>query len=180
MGALLESTNPSTPFPAIGPKTTIYASAILTAAFKASSVINVQGYRKLDIIVRGTHGDAGNLVNIVPLLSDEDVAANADGKPLATDDVWDAPMVGDGSVVGGTLPGTLLSGADFTLVPNWGRISLYPVFIRLPTSSAATDKIRYRIPGVHLGGARWFHVQANDSKGSGTLSTISIAVRAYI
>lgn len=151
----------------------IRASAILTGTFVASSVVNVREAREVVVIARVTAGSADNLIYLIPLLA----ARNADDTaPAATDDVWVPPQVNDGSVTAEVIDSnlTLLSGADFAATPEWGRVTVRPLLLKLE-NTAGTEAIRIGI-SIKCAWASWFHVQVADADQTGTLATMQLGV----
>lgn len=164
------------PYPKTEAATTIVDGVLLTTTYQASSVLDVSDSREVTLLVDVNAGSADNIVSILPLLARE--AGSSTDAPVATDDVWYAPSVYDGSVSANALSGTMLSGADFTANPEWGRIVLRPTEIRLENTSDAADEIRIAIT-VRCAWARFFHLQVADHDASGTKSTITVkAVRS--
>ena len=162
-----------TPIAASEAEQEIRASAILTGTFVASSIVNVRDAREVVLLVRLTSGSADNLIYLIPLLA----AASADGtEPAATDDVWFPPQINDGAVTAETIDTnlTLLSGADFAKTPEWGRVTVRPLLLKLE-NTAGTEAVRVAIP-IKCAWASYFHVQAADADQTGTLATLQMAI----
>lgn len=163
--------SPSSPAKAREEKTSIQASDALTDTYQASSVLDVSEAREVTLLIKHNAGAAGNIPELLVLFSDQDAI------PLTTDDVWYIPNETDGSITAALPGGTLFPSADFTLVPEFARVTVRPLQIRIETTDAATDELRLAIT-LKCTWAKWMHVQYVDDSGT-TLGVIVIdAVRS--
>lgn len=160
--------SPSCPAVATEAPTTIVNGVTMTSTFQASSVVDVSSARQITLLIDFDAGGAGNIPDIIPLFS----ADNA--QPAATDDSWFAPNETDGSITAATVGGTGLSGADFTLQPEYANVTARPLLLRLETSDAASDEYRLAVT-LRCDWARYFHCQFADSSGT-TLGALTVKI----
>ncbi len=159
---------------------TIMAATLQTAAYQATDVLDVRRCRRVTILIDGDAAAATSAISIIPLLS-FDAGTWSDGAeqpPSATADVWFIPGVTDGAVTPSDPAGTLISGGDFTLIPEFGRVTYRPIEIMTEAFENATDELRLCLT-IDVGDARWLHLQLADGSGAGTLATVLVkAVRS--
>lgn len=158
----------STPRAGQGGTDTLFAAAALAAsgAWTRSSVVSVEGVRKLTLLVDYDAGAIGGYPGIVCLGSCEI------DEPAAGDDSWFQLSVWDGSVTAGALSGTLPTGADYTLAQPQGVAIAYPLAIRLTAATNATDEYRQAVT-VDVTPFRWFHIIAAEVGVTATPGTLS-------
>lgn len=139
----------------------------LTATHVVSDIIDVREARELVLVFDINAGAASNTVEWIPHFS------IAGAKPSAsTTDTWFVPTVQDGSV-SATLPSlTKYSGANYTLTPEFGLQTFYPMLARFPASDNATDEARYHLT-LNVERARWFMLSAACA-GAGTLDDLLV------
>lgn len=166
----------SAPTPAICPAdpSTLLSATLMTAAYQATSVLDVGDYREVTLLVDIDSGAATNALSILPLLS----AQKDSTSPLVTADAWFVPTVNDASVTAATPGGTALAGVDATLAPEFGAVTQLPLEILTQATDNATDEQRLAIT-IKCPWARFFAALVADSSGAGTLATVAIqAVRS--
>lgn len=131
---------------------TIFASATLGAsgAYARSSIVPVQGARKITLFVEYDPAASSGYPMIVPLVSS---AADA---PAAGDDSWFQVPVSDGALTPGALSGTLPAGADYTLAQPQGVAIVYGLAVRLAAAAGATNEYRQAIT-IDVSPYRWLH-----------------------
>lgn len=151
----------------LAPNATARASAILTGAYVYGSIVDVTAYRKMTLWISVDGASAANEVTLIP------VRSNAEVQPAAGDDVWFPFSVNDATVTAADLGLAVPSGADYTIQPNWGRVTLYPLELRLKAITNTTDKIRLSVT-IDVEPAKWFQIACADADASGTLSTAVI------
>lgn len=157
----------SVPFPYVEGVSTLRADAILTATNVASGPIDVRSARLITLLCNVDVAATTNNPQIIPL-----GAYWQQTPPATTDDVWYGFNEYDGSNVA-TLPGvTGLSGADFTMTPEFAMFKARPLLIRFETTDNATDELRIAIP-IRVDWCGYFQVHCSDV-GTGTLANLEI------
>ena len=155
-----------------GDPTVLRASAITTATYVASSILDVSAWRKVTLYVDVDAGAASDALTLIPLFSGSRVAP-----ATAIVDEWFVPCVTDGSLTAAALSATLLSGADFTAAPAFGEALLQPLVFTFTTSTDAANERRFAIT-LDCSAHRFFHFQLAD-EGAGTKATVAVtAVRS--
>ena len=149
---------------------TARTSAILTGVYVYGSILDVARFRSVTLFISQAGAGAANELSIVPVGSPLDV------QPAAGDDSWFAFGVNDGSVSANDLGVTVATGADYTAQPNWGRVTVYPMELRLKAHTNTTDKIRVKVK-LDVSDIKWLQLACADVDASGTLST---AVITYV
>lgn len=162
--------SPSTPAAAREAKTSIQASDTVTAVYQASAVLDVSEAREVTLLIKHSAGAAGNIPELLVLLSDQDV------RPVATDDVWYIPNETDGSITAALPGGTVFPGAGFTLTPEFARVTARPLQIRMETTDGINDEQRVAVT-VKCTWAKWCHVQYVDASGTALGVIVVDAVR---
>ena len=165
--------NGRVPEVAIEGVTTVRASAILTATYVPSLILDVRGAREVTLLIKATGGSADNAVSILALL-----AANQASVPKASDDVWYGAAVTDGAVTPAVLDATVYASATFTVDPEWGSVVVRPMEILLAEMDAASDIIEMAVT-IKCAWAAYLHLQCADTDAAGTLATLEVkAVRS--
>lgn len=147
------------------PAQTIVDAAAVTQTVKTSTAVDVSGYREAVVLVDYDANAAGDVLALIPIGSVQETLP-ADG-----DDAWFIPAINDGSVTAAVPSGiTNTTGADFTLVPEFGTVSVYPAAIKLAAADNATDEYRLAIQ-LDVTWMRWFQLRFyNDAASGGTLT----------
>ena len=150
----------SSPSPATSAVFTLFTSATLAASgnWSASDVISVRDARKIHLFIKYSVGASGSAARGQIRLHTSPVTT----EPAVGADSWYAPAVLDATPTPTVLAGTVVTGEDFTMQPEWGVHIAYPLAITLgPTSDAATDEIRMKITCA-VEGDRWFYLAAHE------------------
>lgn len=141
---LVDGTYGSSPFNVVG--AAFNAGALPgSGAWLRSQIISVKGIRRIHLSIKynGAAGATGGYAQIIPLIACVDLSGSENAAPLYSDDVWDVPLITDGSLVAGALAaGTLPSNSGFTLTSKVGAAALYPAAYQIGSMTAASDKIR--------------------------------------
>lgn len=160
----------------IGPRTgiaaTLRTAAVLTANWVATDIVSVAAARRLTLrffyTVDDSSADARCQIRIM---------TSAVGPvPAIADDVWSAPTILDATATATTLTGTVSTGEDVTMDPEWGVIVSRPIAITLgEPANNATDEVRQKIV-LDVSDDRWVYVAVKElgDTGAGDLSTLGI------
>lgn len=146
----------------------LFSDVTLTAARQASLIRNVSALRRLTVFCDLAASAAGDQVSIFPLISSK----RAD-KPTAIEDVWYIAGVFDATPSAVLPSGTILAGADFTLTPEFGQVTIRPMEILSEVMDGASDEVRMTF-SVDVTEAIWFHLQAADIAGSTVLNAVAV------
>jgi hypothetical protein len=162
------SARASTPLTGETSEASLVASVALSAsgAWSRSGIIDVEGARRIVLLVSYLGGAIGGYPRLLPLCSAKvDSAVDADD--------WYAPGVWDGSVVAGTLGGTLPSGADYTGAPDFARMLCRAGVIELEPVDATTDRIRVAI-SIDVSWAKRFQLAYAEAGVTATPGTLAV------
>lgn len=157
-GPALSAQAPSvTALPASGVAVEIRATAALTAAWVATPVVGVRDARTLtlEILYDAAEGTTAGQAQIIAL------GSNAAAAPLVADDQWVALGAVDASPTDAVLTGTMPTGFDPTITPEWGVYSVRPGVLETLPTDAGTDKIRIGVP-LDVTGYRFVCVLAKE------------------
>lgn len=162
--------SPATPRAAQSDAATIYTSAALAAsgAWTRSSIVSVEGVRKITLLVDYDPGAVGGYPAIVPF------GAGVVTEPAAGDDSWFQLSAWDGSLTAGALSGTLPTGADYTLAQPQGVAIEYGLAVRLSAATNAADEYRQAIT-LDVTPFRWFHFIAAEVGVTATPGTLAVS-----
>jgi hypothetical protein len=155
----------STPIPGEGVAATLLDSTALTTSPNGgvSSIVSVEGYRYVTLWITGSADAASAYPHIIPLVS------GAGPLPLLGDDSWYGLAERDTSATATLLVGTLPTGADYTIAPEWAVVTTRPLVIRLEASDANTDEIRMCVT-LNVAHARWMYIACEEITDNITLS----------
>lgn len=151
--------------PAPGPAVELLASTALTTdpSGAVSGIVSIAPFAEVNLFVKADVGAAGAYVHIAVMVS------SAAAQPALGDDSWFAlperEAAGTATLVAGTLP----TGADYTIAPEWSVVKVRPMLIRTEDGDANTDKIRMAVP-LRVRGYRWMYVFAEEVVGNMTLA----------
>jgi hypothetical protein len=159
----------SVPRPDQTVRETVVSAVTCSTTYQASTVVDVTDAREVtfELFHNFNAGDPQRL-SILPLLS------TATAAPLATADEWTSPGISDGSVTAAVIGGTLLSGADFTANPEFGRVTMRSLEISTELANNSTDELRMAVT-IKCAHARWFHLQFAEH-GGGTAGVLTVHV----
>lgn len=151
------------------PQTIVDAVAV-TQTIKTSTAVKVDGYREAVVLIDYDANAAGDVLALLPVGSVED-GSTKNTAPADGDDKWFIPTVNDGSVTAAVPSGiTNTTGADFTLVPEFGTVAVYPAVVKLAAADNATDEYRVAVQ-LDITWMRWFQLRFyNDAASGGTLT----------
>jgi hypothetical protein len=145
------------------------AEKLLTTTYVASDVIDVREARQIALLIAADAGAADNVPTMLLL------GACAATAPLATDDSWYGLPAYDGVVTPNLPTSTKLSGADFSLTPEWGAVTVLPANLKLQATDNATDEIRLSVV-IDVSWCTHFHLQAADVGGGATKASLLVQV----
>ncbi len=156
-----------------GEPITIRTDAILTGTFVATSVQKIEKARLVTLWINMDPAATTDNPQIIPLFAPMQTTT-----PATTDDVWYSPNEYDGAN-SPTLPtGTGLSGADYTLQPEFAMIKVRPLLIRFESIDAATDEFRIKVT-FRCEDAGFFQCHCADA-GSGTLANLELKMSVTV
>jgi len=167
----LVSSRPFVPLVAKGVNATIRASAVLTADFVASAVVDCVHARNLALTLKYDAAAAGTANTPTLIL----MGSNAAAQPLVGDDEWGAlaelEISGTDAVQADSLP----AGVDLTVTPEFVTKKLRPLAITTHPSDAGTDKLRMLFV-VPIDAIRYLFVLAKEEgdTDAGQLGTLAI------
>lgn len=159
--SLGDATHRTSPTPSAGPAQPLIASQTLTTDLNGakSGVYSVADARRIALWVKYSGNAAGGYAHIVPLVS-------AEGEePAIADDSWFGLGIVEASATGTLLTGTMPTGADYTIAPEWGVVKSLPTVIRTEEADGASDEVRMCVV-LDVTHARWLYVAAEEASGS--------------
>lgn len=143
------------------------ASVLLTTTYQGSDILDVKEARQIVLLVDVEGQAADNQVSILLL------GAVANDPPAANADEWFALPAYDGSVSAALPSSTKLSGADFTMTPEWGRFTVLPAEILIQPTDNDGDEVRLAVV-LDVSWCSYFQVHAADEGGGGTLAKLLV------
>lgn len=143
------------------------ASAVLSAAgaTASTSIVSVEGARKVTLFVKYTGGAAGGYPHILPLVS------CASTSPATTDDSWYALGISDGVVTADTDLAALPTNVDIS-PQNFGEAKVQQTLIRL-AGTASTDPQRVAVT-LDVTPYRWLFLVVAEKGVTGTPGTLAV------
>ncbi len=153
----------SSPLPQPGRAVELRASAVLTRAWVATSVVSVAQARRVTLFCAYAADASGtaNRAQIRVMCAGED---DSDGTaPEVADDVWYAPTIVDATPTATLLTGTKETGATMTVTqPEHAVVVARPLAITLgEPSDAGTDVYRLAVT-LDVTPYRWLYVAAKE------------------
>ena len=128
-----------------------------------SSIVALGDSRYVTLWISASADAASAYAHIIPLVS------AAESQPALGDDSWYGLPERDTTAVATLLTGTLPSGADYTIAPEWAVVTCRPLVIRTETSDANTDEIRMSVT-LEVSHAKWMYVTCEEVGGNMTLA----------
>ncbi len=149
-----------------GPQVELLASTALTTnpGGAVSSIVSVNGGTEVTLWIKASADAASAYAQMVVNLSGLAAA------PALGDDSWYQPAIADLAPTDALLTGSVPTGADYTIAPEWGVIKLRPLVLRTIDSDANTDEIRMAITIRLPRGARWMYLFAEEVTDNMTLA----------
>lgn len=149
-----------------GIQTALRASAALAAAgaTASTSIVSVEGARKITLFIKYTGGAAGGYPHILPLVS------GALASPATTDDSWYA-IGGADAIVADTDLAALPTNVDIS-PQNFGEVKVQQTLLRLAATNS-TDAQRIAIT-LDVTPFRWFFLVVAEKGVTGTPGTLAI------
>lgn len=150
--------------------TTAGTKETLTATLQASDIIDVREAREIALLVEVSYGETDSQVSLFPVGSSE-----ATQPSLITDDQWfNLPA---STAVSAAVPSglTQLSNVDFTLSPEFGAASVYPLQVNLAAADATSDEMRIAVR-LDVSWCKYFAVLLGDGSGATTLADVRVQV----
>lgn len=174
MGAQGQNQNPATPVAGQGTTSTLFTSAVLTAAgaWSRSDIVTVKDAREIVLLVDATADATGGTDSVVEMAF---MVSCENAQPAAGDATWFVVGDTDGIATSAALAsGTLPTGTDFSATPNWWQRTYRPMVVRLAAMAADTDRIQLtiRIPVV---GYRWFQMMAHEAGDTSNPATLAVS-----
>lgn len=150
-----------------GIQTALRASAALAAAgaTASTSIVSVEGARKITLFIKYTGGAAGGYPHILPLVS------GALTSPATTDDSWYALGVSDGAVTADVDLAALPTNVDIS-PQNFGEVKVQQMLMRLAATNS-TDAQRIAIT-LDVTPYRWLFLVVAEKGVTGTPGTLAI------
>jgi hypothetical protein len=124
-----------------------------------SSIVSLGDNRCVTLWITASADAASAYAHIVPLVS------AAASEPELGDDSWYGLPERDAAATATLLTGSLPTGADYTIAPEWAVITSRPLVIRTETSDANTDEIRMTVT-LNVAHAKWLYVFAEEVGGN--------------
>jgi hypothetical protein len=145
-----------------GPQVELLASSALTTdpSGAVSSIVSVYGGTQVTLWIKANVGAAGAYAHLV--LNVSGLAA----APAQADDSWYQPTIADITPTDTLLTGSVPTGADYTIAPEWGIVKLRPIVMRTIDGDANTDQIRMAQTITLPRGARWMYLFAEEAVGN--------------
>tara|TARA_R100001244_G_scaffold53662_2_gene46586 strand:- start:6379 stop:6906 length:528 start_codon:yes stop_codon:yes gene_type:complete len=101
------------------------------------------------------------------------VVSNAKDQPAADADIWYFLSVLDASPTDAVLTGTVPTGADWSVAPEFGKVKVRGSILQSIASDTTSDKIRLAV-AFEMQPWRWCHVVYREL-GGGTAGSLSVA-----
>lgn len=145
------------PLPAIGLVQSLRDSAVLTSAWVESQIVSVMNarratlYIKYDAVTSASNARAQFVVCV----------SGVKTAPLIGGDSWYSPAVIDAVATDAVLTGTVPSGFDQTITPEFRNYAVGPASFTTIAVDNATDKIRIALP-FDVTGAKWMVLIAKE------------------
>lgn len=156
-----------------GEAITIRTDAILTGTLVATSVQKIEKARYVTLWINMDAAATTDTPQIIPLF-----APIQGTTPATTDDVWYSPNESDGSNAAQLPGGTGLSGADYTLTPEFAMVKMRPLLLRWESIDATTDEFRIKMT-FRCEDAGFFQCHCADV-GSGTLANLELKMSVTV
>lgn len=141
----------------------LVTSATLAAsgAWTASAVVATHCARSLHLFMKyNATSSAGGYPAFQVVGSSDNMGTNSGSivAPVVGDDAWYPAAVTDGVVTAGVMTGTLVTGEDFTLTPDFGIVTHRALLNYLEPADNSTDKIRICV-SFNVEPFRWFYLR---------------------
>lgn len=124
-----------------------------------SSVVELYDYRYVTLYIKGSADAASAYAHVIPLIS------SASSTPAVADDSWYGLCERDSTATATPLTGSLPTGADYTIAPEWAVVTCRPIVIRLEASDANTDEIRLAVT-LNVAHAKYLYVAVEEVGGN--------------
>lgn len=124
-------------------------------AFVVTTVIDVRGYRRLNLTIRYAPGAVNGRPHIVPF------RAKTEASPALNSDSWSTFGVNDGSVASVNLTGALAVGTIITAQPQWGEVTNAQLVLTTRPGIAASDRIREDVE-LDVQSVKWVYLQVAE------------------
>lgn len=141
--------------------------AILTSAFVSTSIVDVRGWRRLNLTIRYQPGAVGGYPQILPF-----IAKTAAAPPLNSDD-WSDMTVNDGTFTAAVLTPAMPAGTIITTSPAWGPIINYQLVLQTTPALILGERIRQDVPLV-IDGVKWMRFLCAERGVAGTPGTLGL------
>ena len=126
------------------------AALAAAGAFVATTVIDVRGFRRLNLTIRYAPGAAGGYPHIACF------RAKTAASPALNTDNWSTFGVNDGTVVATNLAGALPGGTTITAAPPWGEITNRPLVLRTAAAVTPGDRVRMDVE-LDVASVKWVY-----------------------
>lgn len=154
----------SSPLPQTGAAVELLASTALgTDPSTVSGVVSVAQFRRVTLWIKASVDAAGAYAHIVPLVS------AARSQPAIGDDSWFGLSERDAEATATLLAGSVTTGADYTIAPEWAVVTMRPIVIRTEAGDANTNEIRMAVT-LDVTHARWLYVACEEVSAAMTLA----------
>lgn len=169
-----QHTSPASSPAAQGLASTLRSSAVLAAAgaWERSSIVSVADSRRITLLITATtdaSSGTGSFCEIVPM------AAYTMAEPAAGDATWFPFYDTDGISSSADLAaGTLPTGTDYTVAPNWIKRTVQPLAFLTQTTENDTDIIQLSIT-IDVTAARWFQLMIHEAGDTSNPATVAIS-----
>lgn len=149
-----------------GPPVELLASTALTTDPNGavSGIVSVYDATDVTLWIKASADAASAYAHLVVNVSG---AATA---PAQGDDSWYQPPLADQTPTDTLLTGSVPTGADYTIAPEWGIVKIRPMVLRTIDSDANTDEIRMAQTIILPRGSRWMYLFAEEVGGNVTLA----------
>lgn len=153
------------------------ATLAASGAWTLSTVVNVQGYHRINVDIYYTadgSGGAGGFLGYWPKVSNKSGAA-----PAANDDVWTTPTIVNDTRTATVPSGTIATGEDSTFSPGFAYSVTERVLVRSLAMANDTDQVRERTV-FNIEGARWFCVEYAEVGDPSNPGNCAIEVSVFV
>lgn len=169
---LKKLSNSMVPMAAASAPLQVYSATLpASGGWQASDLIRCGSARRATLWIKYTSNASGGDLGypeIVPLVS------AADPEPAPGDDSWYVPGISDGTITSKTLAGSLVSGADFDVQPDFGQARYRGLVISTEPADGNSDDVRIKVD-LDVTAARYLqlHVhEAGDTTNRGDLTVL--------
>lgn len=163
------------PLPCPGIARDLRTSLVLTSAWVATSVINVEDARRITLLISYTIGASASAARPQMTFwgSCEDGTAEGVAPAIASVAKWYAPGIIDSVTTDAALTGTAVASFVPSVAETFRNYAVGPLSVTLLPSVTAADVIAVAL-SLDVTSFRWFHMQAKELGDTSHLGTLGV------